>query len=80
MADKISWTQMKKEYPNEWLLIVDYTVDESGHLLSGIVARHSKEKDEVYQLPALDKASAFKYTGTSTFPGGWRAHAKHHYV
>lgn len=80
MINKLSWAEMKEKYPNEWLLIVDYDVDDNGQLVSGIVARHSTEKDDVYQLPAIDKSSAFKYTGTSTFPGGWRAHAKHHHV
>lgn len=80
MSTKITWPEMKKRYPDQWLLIIDYEVDESGHLISGVVARHSTKKDDVYQLPALDQSSAFKYTGKSTFPGGWRAHAKHHVV
>ncbi|HEX2956410.1 MAG TPA: hypothetical protein VHO70_06255 [Chitinispirillaceae bacterium] len=77
METKITWEEMKEQYPNEWLLIIDYDTDESGHILKGIVARHSVEKDEVYRLPALEISSAFKYTGESTFPGGWRAHAEH---
>jgi hypothetical protein len=80
MIKKLSWSEMKDTFPNEWLLIVDYEIDESGHLVSGVVARHSPEKDDVYRLPALNKSSAFKYTGNSTFPGGWRAHAKHHHI
>ena len=79
MKNKISWNEMKNKFPDEWLLIVDCEVDKDGHILSGIVTRHSTEKDEVFALPALDKSSAFKYTGKSTFPGGWRAHAKHHH-
>jgi hypothetical protein len=72
---KITWEEMKKKYPNEWLLIIKCDSDESGHLISGIVARHSPEKDKVFCLPGLDQSSAFKYTGKSTFPGGWRARA-----
>jgi hypothetical protein len=79
MDIKLTWEEMKKLYPNEWLLITDYDTDESGHILSGIVARHSVEKDEVYRLPALKESSAFKYTGESTFPGGLRVHAEHHH-
>lgn len=77
---KMTWEEMKKRYPNEWLLIVDYDSDESGHLISGIVARHSPEKDDVFRLPSLDQSSAFKYTGKSTFPGGWRTRAKHNNI
>lgn len=80
MKEKMNWKEMKNKFPNEWLLIVDYELDESGRLLSGIVARHSVEKDDVFRLPALGQSSAFKYTGESTFPGGWRAHAEHNHV
>jgi hypothetical protein len=66
MEIKLTWEEMKKRYPDEWLLITDYDTDESGHILAGIVARHSVEKDEVYRLPALRESSAFKYTGEST--------------
>lgn len=75
---KMTWEEMKEQYPDEWLLIIEFDSDESGRLLSGIVARHSPEKDEVYRLPGLDQSSAFKYTGKSTFPGGWRARAEFH--
>jgi hypothetical protein len=80
MEQRLTWDEMKEKYPNEWLLIVGNEVDESGHLVSGVVARHSVHKDDVYSLPPLDNPVAFKYTGVSTFPGGWRAHATHHHV
>lgn len=79
MESKLTWHEMKKQYPNEWLLITEYDTDESGNVLSGIVARHSAGKDEVYRLPTLKQSSAFKYTGENTFPGGFRAHAEHHH-
>ena len=69
MGKKISWGKMKNEYPDEWLLIVDYELDKSGHVIAGIVERHSKNKDEVYQLPSLNKSAAFRYTGESNFSG-----------
>jgi hypothetical protein len=67
MGNKMTWEDMKKKYPDEWLLIVDFEVDHSGHIVSGIVERHSKEKDDVYRLPALGRSSAFRYTGESDF-------------
>jgi hypothetical protein len=80
MEKKLSWNEMKSIFPDEWLLITDFELDRSGHLIRGVVSRHSVDKDEVYRLPALDTPSAFKYTGESTFPGGWRAHAEHYHV
>ena len=79
MAQKMTWEEMKKAYPNEWLLITDYETDDSGNVAKGVVTRHSKDKGEVYRLPTLKQPGAFKYTGKSQFPGGWRAHAKHNH-
>jgi len=80
MDRKLTWQEMKKNYPDEWLLIVDYEVDNSGRIINGKVERHSKDKNNVYQLPALNKSSAFRYTGKSTF-AGLRSHAKQlHFV
>ena len=74
MAKKITWDEMKKVYPDEWLLITDFDLDKGGHVLAGVVNRHSKEKDNVYRLPALNEPTAFRYTGESRF-SGLRSHA-----
>ncbi|OGQ04451.1 MAG: hypothetical protein A2W61_08670 [Deltaproteobacteria bacterium RIFCSPLOWO2_01_44_7] len=79
MQNKMTWEEMKKTYPDEWLLIVDCEHDASGHLISGVVARHSKDDQEVFRLPSLNKSCAFKYTGECQFPGGLRAHAEHNH-
>jgi hypothetical protein len=75
MGQRMTWEEMKKAYPDEWLLITDYETDACGCVRTGVVEKHSSDKDEVYQLPAIDKNCAFRYTGESRFPGGWRAHA-----
>jgi hypothetical protein len=69
MGSKITWDEMKNSYPEEWLLIVDYDLDESGRLLRGVVERHSKRKENVYSAPAIDKPAAFRFTGESAFSG-----------
>lgn len=74
MAEKITWIDMKEKFPDEWLLITDFDLDKFGRIIAGVVARHSKEKDHVYRLPALNKSTAFRFTGESTF-GGLRSHA-----
>lgn len=66
---------MKKKFPNEWLLITDFEVDQFGRIVTGVVARHSKEKADAYCLPALNKSTAFRFTGKSTF-GGLRSRAE----
>lgn len=77
MGQKMTWEEMKKAFPDEWLLITDFEVDQYGGVAIGVVERHSKEKEEVYKLPAVNKDVAFEYTGESTFRG-FRDHAKHH--
>lgn len=77
MGKRMTWEEMKKAYPNEWLLITDYETDQYGEVTAGTVERHSKDDREVFALPAIDKDCAFEYTGESTFPGGFRAHEKH---
>jgi hypothetical protein len=79
MRKKITWEKMKSDYPDEWLLIVDYELDNYGHIMAGIVERHSRNKDEVYRLPSLNKSTAFRYTGISNF-SGLRSHAENRNV
>ena len=77
MRQKMTWEEMKKSFPNEWLLVTDYEIDDSGQVIAGIVERHSKEKDVIYQPPRIGKSAAFEYTGESTF-SGLRSYATHH--
>ena len=78
MGQKMTWDEMKAAYPDEWLMVKDFETDSSGHLLSGVVARHSRCKDEVYAEPALPQPTAFRYTGESIFRG-FREHAERGY-
>ena len=43
MTNKMTWTEMKQTFTGEWLLITDFDLDESGHLIAGVVQRHSKD-------------------------------------
>ena len=76
MAEKITWEEMKNSYPDEWLLIVDFDLDETGHLTKGVVERHSRSKQKIYKTPLRNKSAAFRYTGESAF-SGLRSHAGH---
>jgi len=69
MGEKLTWNEMKNRYPDEWLLIIDFDLDDTGHLKSGIVKRHSKNKKDIYSGPVQTKSVAFRYTGESNFSG-----------
>ncbi|HCU25340.1 MAG TPA: hypothetical protein DF383_09995 [Deltaproteobacteria bacterium] len=75
---KLSWEEMKRNYPEEWLLIVDYELNERGDITTGVVLRHSASKDDVYLPLASPQNTAFRYTGESSF-SGLRSHAAHHH-
>ena len=76
--ERLSWQEMKKRYPDQWLLIVDYETDDSDRLVSGFVEHHSTDMHQVVQVPAQSDRIAFRYTGESTFRG-LRSHA-HRYA
>ena len=69
MDKKMTWEEMKKAYPNEWLLIADFELDKYGQVRSGVIKRHSPSKGPVYAKPSIKKPVAFRYTGESTFTG-----------
>ena len=61
----MKWTDIKKNFKNQWVLIEVEKVDESFNLLSGEVLAHSKDKDEIYQklLEIKPKEFSIEYTG-----------------
>ncbi len=69
MREKITCEEMIIKYSDEWLLIIDFETDKSGHLLSGVIERHSPDMNEITKLPLIKKQTAFRYTGQSSFMG-----------
>ncbi len=60
MGKKITWDDMKKEFPDEWLLITDFDLDKYGHIVAGIVDRH-RTSPELTRL-AVSFASKYELT------------------
>jgi len=77
MQTKMTWEEMKAQYPNEWLLITDFELDEYGQIICGIIERHSKLKRVAALPPIVNQDTAFFYTGESAFLG-MRSHAVNH--
>ncbi len=48
--------EMEKQYPDEWLLIVDYELSENTELLTGRLVAHSKSRKEIRDV-------SMNYTG-----------------
>jgi hypothetical protein len=49
MADteKLSWDEIKRRYPDEWVVLTDHRV-EGIDMVEGVVVDHGKVKSEVY--------------------------------
>lgn len=66
MSEVLTREEMEARFPSEWILIEEPVTAPSLEVLSGRVAWHSKDRDEVYRK-AIDSPArriAFHYTGT----------------
>lgn len=63
MDSKLSWDEIRRQYPDEWVVVTDYRI-EGIDLLDGVVVDHGKNKEEVYgRLREAPNRSAVWYTG-----------------
>ncbi len=79
MGQKMTWDEMRREFPDEWLLVVDFTVDQFGEIATGSIVKHTKDMDDIATWPPLNQPTAFRFTGESTF-AGLRSHAANHHT
>lgn len=63
--EPMSLQEIEARFPSEWILIEDPVTDSSLEVLSGHVAWHSPDRDEVYRKSIESKAQrvAYHYTG-----------------
>ena len=48
MGQRMTWEEMKKAYPNEWVAVVNYASQEGGDI-DGEVVYHSDDKGVFYR-------------------------------
>ena len=65
MSEVLSYEEIKKRYPDEWLLIAEPVLDDEDNIVSGQVVAHSRNRDEVYRaiLTVPGDHIAIEYTG-----------------
>ena len=49
MADKLSWDEIKRRYPDEFVVLVETEVNENTDLVAGTVMNHGKDKRAMRQ-------------------------------
>lgn len=48
MGERLTIEELRERYDGEWVLVVDPETDEMHEVLSGVVAVHSHDRDEMY--------------------------------
>ena len=69
----LTWEEIKKQYDQEWVELVDYDwPEEETYPRSGIVRVHSRERAEFYRLAEIDspRDSALVFVGKPSLPPG----------
>ena len=46
--ERLTLQEIEQKYPDAWLLIVDCEISENTELLSGVVAAHSKSREDIH--------------------------------
>ena len=65
MADKLSWDEIKKKYPDEYVVLIDTLTDAATTVTEGTVMAHGKNKHEMRQILAqlAPKSGGCLWTG-----------------
>ena len=65
---KMSWNEIIKRYPNEWIMLVDYEYENNDAIdpsAGEVVAHHSSRKEFGELMKKIDvKTAAILYTGS----------------
>ncbi|MBN1771352.1 MAG: hypothetical protein JXB32_08835, partial [Deltaproteobacteria bacterium] len=70
MAKRMTLAEIESTYPNEWVVVGDYTADDSVMVHDGVVVAHSPDAKEAHRLareyrvlaPALDESKSLGLT------------------
>ena len=71
MAEKLSWEEIKKNFNQEWVELIDYDwPEEDESPRTGIVRIHSSNREEFYRLAAANSPvdSAIVFVGKQKLP------------
>lgn len=68
--ERMTIEKMRELYPNEWLFITDYVLDNYSEVIEGVVLAHSADGSDIDKVSAEFKGhAAIEYTG-DLFPEG----------
>ena len=62
---RLSLAEIRQSYPNQWVLVIEPTLDDNLNLIDGKVVYHTCDKEDLYNHLYLtgESNSALEYTG-----------------
>ncbi|MBI4861154.1 MAG: hypothetical protein HY815_12985 [Candidatus Riflebacteria bacterium] len=64
MGEKLTWDEIKKRFPDEWVVLVDSSFNENEDLTEGTVFAHGSNRDTIYdQCRRAPSPFAVRFTG-----------------
>jgi hypothetical protein len=67
----LSFEEIQRRYPDQWVLIADVEVDEEMQVIRGEVLAHSGDRDEVYDALSMGKGRSLTLEYLGIPPGDW---------
>ena len=61
--DVLPWEEIKKRYPDEWIVLVDCQLDAHETVVGGRVLAHSPRKRDLREALTGPRDAAFLFTG-----------------
>lgn len=68
MASVMTIAEIKAQFDSEWVLVHDPQTSDDFEVHSGVVAAHSKDRDEVYRFAATARPKRFAILYTGELP------------
>jgi hypothetical protein len=63
MDGRLSWDEIKKLYPDEWVCLTDEEAPNMSHVVSGVVYAHDPDRKTLLEKQKHLKSAAILWTG-----------------
>jgi hypothetical protein len=50
MPDKLTWDEIKRQYPDEWVALIGFDWPDPGELVTGVVHAHSPSHSDLIRM------------------------------
>ncbi len=70
MNEFLTLAEIEENFDSEWVLLADPKTDKHNNVKGGIVIRHSRNREEVYQKIAEDQHKKFAVLYVGKLPKG----------